>query len=423
MPHHRRNRFLLLSASTGLLAWLAVSPANAELRTITATGEYRMGDNDTRTDAKRLALMDAKRLALEQAGTYLESVTEVKNLQVSGDELRAYTAGIIEVIEQATQDVMEGATHIVRVKVTAQIDTAVVARQIDMLGKNENMKAELIRLRLEREQVRQELKAKTRELALLKPQAEIEAVSGQRQALIVKSMVNDLLGQANTAFITFLGSSGLFRTQKSPESKQMMHQALLRARYFTEQALALDPSNGEAQLNLEDLLAKEGGILIDEGNLEAAVEKFRSAITLFPDNVSYHSDLAGALFLMGNFEGALVESRAAVRLSPKDEHHVGQLALFLAATGDISGAIAMYNTIYEEKVELRHLAFGMTLKAYLDVAEHNPHYDKVRQRLPKKTLRETASKELRAYLKLVPSAPENQDMITFATTQLRELEK
>ncbi len=27
-----------------------------------------MGDNDTRTDAKRLALLNAKRLALEQAG-------------------------------------------------------------------------------------------------------------------------------------------------------------------------------------------------------------------------------------------------------------------------------------------------------------------------------------------------------------------
>ncbi|MBM4134125.1 MAG: hypothetical protein FJ245_10185 [Nitrospira sp.] len=64
MSHHRRNLVLLLSVPAGLLAWLAASPANAELRTITATGEYRMGDNDTRTDGKRLAL--------EQAGIYLE---------------------------------------------------------------------------------------------------------------------------------------------------------------------------------------------------------------------------------------------------------------------------------------------------------------------------------------------------------------
>lgn len=97
------------ASAVGLLITLAPCFASAEIQTITATGEYRMGDNDTRTDAKRLALLDAKRLALEKAGTYLESVTEIKNLQVSHDELRAYTAGIVEVTEQATKDVMEGA--------------------------------------------------------------------------------------------------------------------------------------------------------------------------------------------------------------------------------------------------------------------------------------------------------------------------
>ena len=91
-----RDSFSVPAGWAVLAVWasLAPGPAVAEVRTLTATGEYRMGDNDTRTDAKRLALLDAKRLALEQAGTYLESVTEVKNLQVSRDELRAYTAGI-----------------------------------------------------------------------------------------------------------------------------------------------------------------------------------------------------------------------------------------------------------------------------------------------------------------------------------------
>ncbi len=50
--------------------------ASSEVRTITATDEYRMGDNDTRTDAKRLALLDAKRLALEQAAHERKKVKE-----------------------------------------------------------------------------------------------------------------------------------------------------------------------------------------------------------------------------------------------------------------------------------------------------------------------------------------------------------
>lgn len=88
----------ILQAHILLVSLLASGYVAAEVRTITVIGEYRMGDNDTRADAKRLALLDAKRLALEQAGTYLESLTEAKNLQVSGDELRAYTAGIVEVM-------------------------------------------------------------------------------------------------------------------------------------------------------------------------------------------------------------------------------------------------------------------------------------------------------------------------------------
>src|SRR5262245_42405357 len=36
------------------------------LRVVTATGEYRMGDHDTRMDATRLAIESAKRQALEQ---------------------------------------------------------------------------------------------------------------------------------------------------------------------------------------------------------------------------------------------------------------------------------------------------------------------------------------------------------------------
>ena len=124
----------LLSIIGAILCF--ASPSRAEISTITATGEYRMGDHDTRADAKRIALQDAKRLALEKAGTYLESITEVKNFQLDREEIRAYTAGIVEVTEQQTRSTMEGETTVVRVDVTGKINTSVVARQTDALRKN-----------------------------------------------------------------------------------------------------------------------------------------------------------------------------------------------------------------------------------------------------------------------------------------------
>ena len=56
-------------------------------RTVTAAGEYRMSDYDTRNDAIRLAVEAAKKDALEQVATYLESVTEVRDMDVTRDDI------------------------------------------------------------------------------------------------------------------------------------------------------------------------------------------------------------------------------------------------------------------------------------------------------------------------------------------------
>ncbi|HEX9782205.1 MAG TPA: hypothetical protein VGA56_05655, partial [Opitutaceae bacterium] len=163
-------RSFSLSVGLATLAvWVCVASAAgaAEVRLLTATGEYRMGDNDTKTDAKRLALLDAKRLALEQVGTYLEGVTEVKNLRVTKDEIRSYTAGIVEVVEQATRTALEGETTVVRVDVTVKVDTADVAKQLRELRKNELAKEDLLRAKTEADLLRKELGERNKQLAAL----------------------------------------------------------------------------------------------------------------------------------------------------------------------------------------------------------------------------------------------------------------
>src|SRR5579883_1684897 len=195
-PGQDRSAGLAACASLVLLTLLAASPARAEVRTIAATGEYRMGDNDTRADAKRLALLDAKRLALEKTGTYLEGVTEVKNLQVTQDEIKTYTAGVVEVVEQETRSTMEGETTVVRVDVTVKIDTAAVAQQIEALRKNEHAQEELRHAREEADRLRQEVEAKTKELAALKSKTGAEPLLKEREQAFAKLDAHDLVVQA-----------------------------------------------------------------------------------------------------------------------------------------------------------------------------------------------------------------------------------
>src|SRR3989338_8149258 len=59
----------------------------AEVKEIISEGTYNMGDGETPSVAESRALLQAKRLALEQAGTYVESYTKVENLQLTKDEL------------------------------------------------------------------------------------------------------------------------------------------------------------------------------------------------------------------------------------------------------------------------------------------------------------------------------------------------
>ncbi|OGW66524.1 MAG: hypothetical protein A3H49_06670 [Nitrospirae bacterium RIFCSPLOWO2_02_FULL_62_14] len=349
----RRNLKTIGLASFVLISLIAAEPSSAEIKTITATGEYRMGDNDTRTDAKRLALLEAKRLALEQAGTYLESVTEVKNLGVARDELNAYTAGIVEVTELDTKDVLDGATHIIRVEVTAKIDTEVVWRQVDALRKNETAKTELLRLRAERDELRQEVEVKTREIVSLKSKSEIKAASMQRQQVITRSEVVNLLTQASG----LLFGSGARRAESTPERRTAARNLIIKA-------LALEPQHPRGHLLM-------GVILDDEKKHKEAVHEFRSALQVasvygWPaeDVALTHKLLAEALDSAGDRAGAIVEYRTALKVKPDfAPSHIGLARLFLL-TGDHSLAISEARTAVrlEPSNKEAHMIFGMALQ-------------------------------------------------------------
>ena len=55
----------------------------AEVRIVTGMGDHRISDRETKADAVRLATEEAKKQALEQVASYLESVTVVRDLDVT----------------------------------------------------------------------------------------------------------------------------------------------------------------------------------------------------------------------------------------------------------------------------------------------------------------------------------------------------
>jgi len=114
-----------------------ISPA--ETTTIYEECEYVMGDNDTKNDAKRLCLIEAKRKVLERVGTYVESNTNVLNFNLTRDEIRAYTAGIIktDIVSESTS--FNGKSTVIQMKIKADVDTSVLANKMLEIHRDRDM--------------------------------------------------------------------------------------------------------------------------------------------------------------------------------------------------------------------------------------------------------------------------------------------
>jgi hypothetical protein len=177
------------------------SLAEAEVRVVTAQGEYRMRDRDTREDAVRMATESAKRNALEQVATYLESITVVDGMDVTKDEIRTYTAGLVLVLDQQTNTTIDRDTIVVTVDLVAQIDTEEVGHAIAALRENEDARVQLVALKQENEHLQQELEAANQALANASTPDQTQQASQQRQEILNRVQSNAMVSQAWTDWV------------------------------------------------------------------------------------------------------------------------------------------------------------------------------------------------------------------------------
>lgn len=190
----------LLSITLSLLL-TRPSPSQAEVRVVTGTGEHRMNDHETKTDGVKLATEQAKKQALEQVASYLESVTVVRDLDVTLDEIRSYTAGMVLVLDQQVRTALDGEFVVIRVELTAQVDTDEVAQAIATLRQNEEAREQLLALRRDVESLQQELEAANDALAGATSPQQVQALSHERNGLLNRAESDALVAQAWTDWV------------------------------------------------------------------------------------------------------------------------------------------------------------------------------------------------------------------------------
>jgi hypothetical protein len=96
----------------------------AETKEIIAEGTYVMGDSDTPANAENGALINAKRVAIEQAGTSIESYSQIKNMQLTKDDIETISSGALKttILDKKKLATLDG-TMFLWVKIKCIVDT------------------------------------------------------------------------------------------------------------------------------------------------------------------------------------------------------------------------------------------------------------------------------------------------------------
>src|SRR3989338_8728801 len=200
-----------------------------ESKEIISEGTYNMGDGETPTVAESRALLQAKRTALEEAGTYVESYTKVENLKLTEDEIKVLASGLMEVtiLDMKRTIVGDGFNFWVKIKAKVNPD------KIEEMAKRVKEKSVID----DYKKIQEAYDKSQKDIEELKKQ--LAQAKGEKEKKQVEAKITDeeRLFEANQWF-----EKGLKQGYKNPYSYKEQIDA------FT-QAILLYPSYAEAYIH------------------------------------------------------------------------------------------------------------------------------------------------------------------------------
>ncbi|TKB79126.1 MAG: hypothetical protein E8D42_06900 [Nitrospira sp.] len=132
--------------------------AYSEERVITTEANYIMGDGESPSFAEAMVLQKAKQLALEEAGTYVESYSRMNGVALTHDEVTTLAGGILEVaILDRSRTLVQGGLRFfikLRVRITTEAITNLYQRV-----KDESLVKEYVKLQAKYSTLERELAA------------------------------------------------------------------------------------------------------------------------------------------------------------------------------------------------------------------------------------------------------------------------
>jgi tetratricopeptide (TPR) repeat protein len=281
----------ILATFLTILLLLPVSTFG-EIQTITHTIKQPFGGSQSPDDARISAIAKAKREALEKAGTYIESLTVVKNSQVDKDEILALAAGVLtaEVISQKNYHTEDAFGIEVVVKVV--VDMSVLESRVKKLLKDRTHLEQL-------NQARQREKELLEKIAVLEGENRKSGNSDQEQANLKKEFQQASRGL--TAIGWFDKATALWIDQKFTDPQKAIE-------YLTN-SIRLEP-------NVPNPYNNRGLAYSELAQYQQAIQDYDEAIRLKPDHADAYNNRGIAYHSLGQNQRAIEDYNEAIRLKP-----------------------------------------------------------------------------------------------------------
>jgi tetratricopeptide (TPR) repeat protein len=278
-----------------VLFFIMANRVFAETKVFVEEYIYQASEADSKLSSRAIALEQVKRLLLEKLGTYLESETEVKNFQMTKDQIITLTGGIVraEIIDEK----WDGRIYILKAKIEA--DPGDVTSSIEKLRQDRQRTKEL-------QEARKKADEALKEIDKLKKELEI-AKAGKLDLGHYNEAVNRL---SATDWLTkgYIHSADAEAAGANYENAEKV---LKRMKSLQEIAAVTAKTVEEAQAQVDSAKARR------DQAWQTAIEAYTSAIALNPNYTAAYYNRGLAYDKLGNHRRATEDHRTAANLGYK----------------------------------------------------------------------------------------------------------
>lgn len=291
---------------------------------IIAEGTYNMGDGETPTVAEGRALLQAKRTAVEQAGTYVESYSKVKNYQLTEDEIQVLASGIMEVgiLDKKRTIVGDGFNFWVKIK--AKVNPDKMEEMVKKV-KEKSVVEDYKKIQEAYDKSHKDIEELKKQLAQAKDEKEKKLVGVkitdterlfQAKEWFEKGYRHSLANEHDDAIEAYTKVIAIdpnyayayINRGIAYESKGQQYGSAFED---YNRAIAIDPNHAYAYYS-------RGNIFAYKGQFDKAIEDYNKAIQLNPSLAVAYTVRGRAYYNKGQYDIAIEDYNRVIALSPDD---------------------------------------------------------------------------------------------------------